>query len=70
MIPGQQPRRAHARNFGILMGIAGSGDDGCRDCKIAWYHPVALTQAAGRGEMLANDQGVNLFFGRIDMKTV
>jgi len=30
----------------------------------------AETKAAGRGEMLANDQGVNLFFSRIDMKTV
>jgi predicted transcriptional regulator len=30
----------------------------------------AVTQEVGRGEMLANDQGVNLFFSRIDMKTV
>jgi hypothetical protein len=41
----------------MLLGVAGIGDDGCRGCKIALYHPVALTQAAGRGEMLANDQG-------------
>jgi hypothetical protein len=54
----------------MLLGVAGIEDDGCRGCKIAWYHPVDLTQAAGRGEILANDQGVNPFFSRIDMKTV
>ena len=54
----------------MLLGGPGIRDDGCRGCKIAWYHPVSLTQAAGRGEVLSNDQGVNLFFSRIDMKAV